>query len=76
MGNEWERGTNKSSENRFAVHAICLSGAPIYFHEPRKKTFLKKNTERLKFQDFHILHLNADADIEADTRGIAVGLLS
>ena len=30
MGNESERGINKSSENHFAIHAICLSRAPIH----------------------------------------------
>ena len=29
MGNESEHGTNKLSDNRFAVNAICLSRAPI-----------------------------------------------
>ena len=38
--NELEQGTNKSPENHFTVHAICLSRAPIHFqgpHKPRKK---------------------------------------
>ena len=32
MGNELERGTNKSSENGFAVHALYLSLARIHSH--------------------------------------------
>ena len=38
---------------------------------------LEKNTEKLKFQDFHIcpniLHVDTNAD--ADARGIAIALL-
>ena len=30
IGNESERGTNKSPENPFAVHTICLSHAKIH----------------------------------------------
>ena len=30
MGNELECGTNKSPENRFTVHTICLFCAPIH----------------------------------------------
>ena len=43
MGNESERRTNKSSENRFAVHAICLSHALIHSPWTQKKrhSFLK-----------------------------------
>ena len=37
MGNDSERGTNQSSENRFAVHAICLSRAPIHSQRTQKK---------------------------------------
>ena len=37
MGNESDRGTNKSSENRFAVHVICLSRAPIHSQWTQKK---------------------------------------
>ena len=37
MGNGSERGTNKSSENRFAVHMICLSRAPIHSPWTQKK---------------------------------------
>ena len=37
MGNESERGKNKSQENRFAVHTICLSGAPIHSSGTQKK---------------------------------------
>ena len=39
----------------------------------------RKNTERLKFQDFNIcrniLHADADADADADAGGIAIALL-
>ena len=43
MGNESKRGTNKSAENRFAVHAICLSRAKIHSQWTQKKrhSFLK-----------------------------------
>ena len=37
MGNESERGTNKSSENRFTVHAICLSCTLIHSPWIQKK---------------------------------------
>ena len=37
-GNKSECGTNKSSENGFGVHAICLSHAPIHsLMNPDKK---------------------------------------
>ena len=44
MGNESYRGTNKSSKNRFAVHAICLSRTTIHSPWTQKKrhSFLKK----------------------------------
>ena len=52
MGNESQCGTNKSHENRFAVHAICLFGTAIYFPwtEKKRHSFLKK----LLFQYIHV----------------------
>ena len=37
MGNESQCGTNKSHENRFAVHAICLFSTAIHFPLTEKK---------------------------------------
>ena len=37
MGNESQCGTNKSHENRFAVHAICLFRTAIHFPWTEKK---------------------------------------
>ena len=37
---EWIRAQNKSSENLFAVHKICLSRAPIHYRWTQKKKTL------------------------------------
>ena len=43
MGNESERGTNKSSKNREAVHTICLSCTSIHspMNPEKRHSFLK-----------------------------------
>ena len=46
MENKSQCGTNKSHENRFAVHAICLFRTAIHFPwtEKKRHSFLKKIT--------------------------------
>ena len=66
MGNESQCGTNKSHENRFAVHAICLfhtsrftrfvcSALRFISHEPRKKD--THSLRKLLFQYIHVFTL-------------------
>ena len=43
-GNESYRGTNKSSENRFAVHAMCLSCVPIHSQLTQNKDIFGSRT--------------------------------
>ena len=63
-----------------ACRELLLQGALFVWQAKLK---CKKNTERLKFQDFNIcpniLHVDADADADADADtdagGIAIALL-
>ena len=56
--NEWECGINKSSENRFAVHMICLSRA---IHSPMNQE--KKETPSLNTLTKLELHNYSPVDI-------------
>ena len=47
----------------------------LYKYEKQSQN-ARKNTERLKFQDFNICPniLHVDADVDADARGVAINL--
>ena len=49
MGYESQCGTNKSHENRFAVHAICLFRTAIHipWTEKKRHSFLKKRVFKM-----------------------------
>ena len=53
IGNESQCGTNKSHENRFAVHAICLFRTAIHFPWTEKK----KDTHSLKKLLFQYIYV-------------------
>ena len=55
MKNESESGANKSPENVFPIHGICLSRTQIHSNEPRKDRHSFLNNSHIYLTSVYIL---------------------